>query len=139
MKMETKLNIKKLWFDDGKINITTDGGTTYSQSLLWYSRLLNATAEQRSNYRLSYSGIHFPDIDEDVSFDSFLEQKAEPQGISLLFLSHPELNASAVARRLGMKQSQLAAYIRGHKRPSSAKEKEIRVAIRNIGKELSSV
>ncbi|MDR1780832.1 MAG: DUF2442 domain-containing protein [Tannerella sp.] len=135
--MDTQLNIAKLWFDDGKIYISTADGKQYSQSLLWYHRLLNATTEQRNNYRFSYSGIHFPDIDEDISFDSFLERQTEPQGISLLFLTHPELNASDIARRLGMKQSLLAAYIRGYKQPPSDKEEEIRNAIRNIGKELA--
>ena len=54
-------------------------------------------------------------------------------------MAHPELNASAVARRMGMKQSLLAAYISGTKKPSVEREKEIINTIRNIGQELSQL
>jgi hypothetical protein len=137
--METELKIKKLWFDDNKIFIHTDDGREFWQSLLWYHRLQNATSEQRNNYNVSYSGIHWPDVDEDISFESFLYDNPEPTGISLLFLTHPELNASAVARRMGIQQSLLAAYINGTKKPSHARENEIMDAIRQIGKELTDV
>jgi hypothetical protein len=137
--METELKIKKLWFDDSKIFIHTDDGRELWQSLLWYHRLQNATREQRNNYNVSYSGIHWPDVDEDISFESFLYDNPEPTGISWLFLTHPELNASAVARRMGIQQSLLAAYIRGTKKPSCARENEIMDTIRQIGKELTDV
>ena len=136
-KMNTELD--KLWFEDNKIFIRTKEGATLWQSLLWYRRLLEATDEQRNNYRTSFSGIHWADIDEDVSFESFYYDEPEPQGISRLFLIHPELNASAVARRMGIQQSLLAAYIRGTKKPSPERENEIKNAIRQIGKELIAV
>jgi len=137
--METELKIRKLWFDDNKIFIKTEDGRELWQSLLWYSRLLHATNKQRSNYRISYSGIHWSDVDEDISFESFLYDTPEPIGISSLFLNHPELNASAVARRMGMKQSLLAAYIRGIKKPSVKRENDILNTVRKIGKELMTV
>jgi hypothetical protein len=134
--METELKIKKLWFDDNKIFILTDSGEERWQSLLWYRRLQDATIPQRNNYRISYSGIHWPDVDEDVSFESFFYDNPEPSGVSRLFLAHPELNVSAIARRMGIQQSLLAAYIRGTKKPSSVRENEIKATIRQIGKEL---
>ncbi|MDC1951491.1 DUF2442 domain-containing protein, partial [Bacteroides uniformis] len=60
-------------------------------------------------------------------------------GISRLFLTHPEINASAVARRMGMQQSLLAQYIRGIKRPSKEREQAILNTVREIGKELSGI
>ncbi|MDR2149010.1 MAG: DUF2442 domain-containing protein [Tannerella sp.] len=137
--METELNVKRLWFDGDRIFMETEDGKKLSQSLLWYHRLLHATPEQRNKYRFSYSGIHWEEIDEDVSFESFTRKNDEPEGISKLFLSHPELNASAVARKMGMKQSLLSAYIHGHKKPSKTREMEIRRAIRKIGRELAAV
>lgn len=47
-------------------------------------------------------GIHRYALDQDISFESFECGDPELQGISCVFLSHPELNASAVARRVGM-------------------------------------
>lgn len=84
-------------------------------------------------------GIRWESIDEDISFESFTYDQPEPQGISRLFLTHPELNASAIARRLGMKQSLLAQYINGTKKPSQERKKLILDEIRKIGLELSNV
>jgi hypothetical protein len=137
--MEAEMKIKKLWFDDNKIFILTHDEKELWQSLLWYRRLQNATDEQRKNYNMSYSGIHWPDVDEDISFESFLYDKPEPTGISRLFLTHPELNVSAVARRMGIQQSLLAAYINGTKRASPERENEIIDTVRQIGKELADV
>lgn len=135
--MKTELN--KVWFEDDKIFIITKDGTTLWQSLLWYRRLLDATEKQRNNYHVSFSGIHWPEIDEDVSFESFYYDNPEPVGVSRLFLTHPELNVSAVARRIGIQQSLLAAYIRGVKKPSPKRENEIIAAVRLIGTELATL
>ena len=137
--METELKIKRLWFEDNKIFIQTEDEKHLWQSLLWYPRLLYASDEQRNDYRLSYSGIHWSSIDEDMSFESFFYSHPEPVGISRLFLTRPELNPSAIARRVGMEQSLLASYIRGIKKPSSKDEKKILNAIRKFGKELIEV
>jgi hypothetical protein len=133
------MKIQKLWFADEKIFIRTDDGRELWQSLLWYPRLLHATDEQRINYEYDEIGIRWEDIDEDMSVESFLYDDPEPAGISRLFLTHPELNASAVARRIGIQQSLLAAYIRGTKKPSPARENEIKTAIRQIGYELTAI
>ena len=84
-------------------------------------------------------GIHWYHLDEDVSFESFEYDNPEPVGISRIFLSHPELNASAVGRRLGISQSLMAQYINGTKKPSKERERLILNEIANIGKELQKV
>ena len=56
-----------------------------------------------------------------------------------LFVAHPELNASAIARRLGMSQSLFAQYISGTKKPSQERVDLILDTIKNIGHELVSV
>jgi hypothetical protein len=133
------MNIEKLWFADGKIFILTNDGQQLWQSLLWYPRLLHATPEQRNNFEYDNIGIRWEEIDEDMSVESFLYNDPEPQGISRIFLTYPELNASAIARRIGIQQSLLASYIRGTKKPSSARENEIINAVREFGKELAVV
>ena len=126
----------KVWFEDERIYILTDDGRTLWQSVLYYRRLRNATPEQRADYELGAFGIHWEDIDEDVSYESFEYDDPEPTGISRLFLTHPEINASAVARRMGMQQSLLAQYIRGIKKPSKEREQAILATIHEIGQEL---
>jgi hypothetical protein len=39
---------------------------------VWYPPLLNATALERRNFVLGSTGIHWPDIDEDLSVAGML-------------------------------------------------------------------
>lgn len=128
--------ITKIWFENGRLYGLTDEGKTVWQSLLWYKRLNAATDEQRKDYEIDDEGIHWYALDEDVSFESFEYDDPEPQGISRVFLTHPELNASAVARRLGISQSLMAQYINGVKKPSKERERLILNEVKAIGREL---
>jgi hypothetical protein len=47
-------------------------GRTIVTPLVWYTPLLAATPEQRKNFVLSPSGIHWPDLDEDLSVAGML-------------------------------------------------------------------
>ena len=128
--------LTKIWFEDNRIYGLTDDGRTLFQSLLYYKRLMFATDEQRNNYEMDDEGIHWEELDEDISFESFEYEDPEPVGISRFFLSHPEINASAIARRLGMQQSLLASYINGTKKPSKEREELIMAEVRALGVEL---
>lgn len=131
--------LTKIWFADNRIYGQTDNGKTVFQSLLWYKRLNNATDEQRNDYEMDDEGIHWYALDEDISFESFEYDDPEPQGISRVFLSHPELNASAVARRIGISQSLMAQYINGMKKPSKERENLILNEVQAIGRELLAI
>ena len=133
------MEVAKLWFADDKIFIATNEGRELWQSLLWYPRLRYATDKQRSHYEIDDEGIRWDELDEDVSLESFLYDDPEPTGIALIFRKFPELNAAAIARRLGMKQSLLAAYISGRKKPSTMQEARIEDEIRVFMHELAEV
>ncbi|QMW23595.1 DUF2442 domain-containing protein [Sandaracinobacteroides saxicola] len=49
-------------------------GRTISAPLAWYPRLLRATAEQRARWERAGAGygIHWPEIDEDLSTEGLL-------------------------------------------------------------------
>ncbi len=55
-------------------------GRTISVPLAWYPRLLHATPEQRANWRLAGGGygIHWPDIDEDLTTEGLLRGAPAP-------------------------------------------------------------
>ena len=133
------MKISKIWFADDRIYGLTDDGRELWQSLLYYRRLRNATDEERANYEIDDEGIHWYDLDEDVSFESFEYDDPEPTGHSRIFLSHPELNASAVGRRLGISQSLMAQYINGTKKPSKERERLIMDEIILISQELQRI
>lgn len=131
------MKLTRIWFEDNRIYGLTDTGNTVWQSLLWYKRLNAATEEQRNDYEMDEEGIHWYGLDEDISYESFEYNDPEPQGISRLFLSHPELNASAVARRIGISQSLMMQYINGMKKPSKEREHLILNEVKAIGRELA--
>lgn len=133
------MKIIQIGFEEDRIVGITDDGRKLWQSLAYYRRLREATAGQREKYEINSFGIHWEELDEDISFESFEYPEPEPSKLAKAFLLHPELNASAVARRLGMKQSLLAAYINGTKKPSANRAEMIIDEIHAIGEELSSI
>ena len=65
------MKVKRLWFEKNRIYIETEDNRILWQSILYYERLKNATPSQREDYEFSAFGIHWDEIDEDVSYDSF--------------------------------------------------------------------
>lgn len=134
------MEAKKVWFEDGKIFITTDSGVQLWQSLLWYPRLLSASDLQRAKYRITPFGIRWDEIDEDISFESFEYIDREPQNdISRAIKMLPEINVSQLARRMGIAQSVFASYISGVKTPSAERRKKIEDTLHELGRALINI
>jgi len=59
---------------DERLIVTLADGRELSAPLAWFPRLLEATAEQRQKWRLlgRGRGIHWPEVDEDISVASLL-------------------------------------------------------------------
>lgn len=58
-------------FDEGLMWVTLNDGRVIGVPLAWYPRLLNASAEQLDKVELSPSGLHWDEIDEDLSVRGF--------------------------------------------------------------------
>ena len=56
------------------LHVVLADGRELTVPLAWFPRLLDATSEQRRNWRLigRGQGIHWPDVDEDISVVSLL-------------------------------------------------------------------
>ena len=63
------MRINKVWIDDHSVFASTFDGLIASYDFNNGPRLRDASPEQRSQFELSYSGIHWPAIDEDLSFE----------------------------------------------------------------------
>ncbi len=129
------MKIVKIWFKGDYIYGEDECGKIYRQSLLWYKNLRKATDEERLKYTFGYDGIHWRGLDEDVSFESFAYDDAEPTKLQRFFLSHPEINVAELARIMGINPSLLRNYINGFKKPSKEREQMIFSHLRRIGKE----
>jgi hypothetical protein len=83
--MNTSISSSPALARDVKISATevtvhlTDG-RTISVPLVWYPRLLAATPAQRDRWELlgNGEGIHWPDLDEDLSVGGFLRGARAP-------------------------------------------------------------
>jgi hypothetical protein len=61
-------------FDEDLMHVSLADGRIVSVPIIWFERLANATEDQRSRYEISRSGtgIHWPEIDEDLSVAGFM-------------------------------------------------------------------
>ncbi len=132
------MKIKEIWFDAEYIYGRDGDGKEYKQSLLWYPQLRQANDKERMKYTFSSTGIHWRNLDEDVSFESFEYEDAEPSGLQRFFLTHKEINVAEFARRMGMNPTLLRNYINGFKKPSKEREQEILDHIHKLGEELAA-
>jgi len=58
---------------DGMLLVTLKDGRLIGTPLEWYPRLMSATPEQLQNYELWAFGIHWEDLDEDLSIEGMLQ------------------------------------------------------------------
>jgi hypothetical protein len=73
--------VKDVHFSEDTISVDLVDGRTITVPLAWYPRPLHATADQRANWRISFGwyGIHWPDIDEDLSTQGLLRGAPAPR------------------------------------------------------------
>jgi hypothetical protein len=56
----------------GRLIVDLADGRTISVPVEWYPRLAHGKRSEWRNLRLSYAGIHWPDLDEDISVEGLL-------------------------------------------------------------------
>jgi hypothetical protein len=68
-------------FSDDALSVSLRDGRVISVPLVWYPRLLNATPAQRKNWEIAGGGygIHWPDVDEDLSTEGLLRGAKAPR------------------------------------------------------------
>ena len=64
--------------DESHLNVTLADGRVLRAPLWWHPRLLAASVSERGDVELSPLGIHWPEIDEDVSVASILRGRKAP-------------------------------------------------------------
>ena len=62
----------KIKCTDANLIVELLDGRTISAPLVWFPRLAQATQKQRDNWELLGEGVHWPDIDEDLSVAGLL-------------------------------------------------------------------
>lgn len=66
------ISATKVRFDDNAMWVDFTDGRTLGVPLAWFPRLLNATPAQRERVELSRTGLHWEELDEDISIAGLL-------------------------------------------------------------------
>lgn len=128
--------IEKIESVSNGLKLTAKDGRLATLHYKDFERLKNATPKQRLDYRISFEGLRWNDLDEDISFESIFNPEQFPLKLSSKL---KPINMSEVARRLGIQQSLKAAYMNGSKHPSEKRKKAILDEIHKIANELLSI
>ena len=73
--------VRDIHLTEDTLNVDLMDGRSISVPLIWYPRLFNATPEQRNKWKVCGAGygIHWPDIDEDLSVEGLLRGAPAPR------------------------------------------------------------
>ena len=73
--------VKEVACSDDVLSVELMDGRTISVPLAWFPRLLHATPGQRAHWTVAGGGygIHWPDIDEDLSTEGLLRGAPAPR------------------------------------------------------------
>ena len=76
--------VKNVNLTEDTISVELMDGRTITVPLTWYPRLLNATPEQRNQWEICGGGygIHWEEIDEDLSTEGMLRGAPAPRTAS---------------------------------------------------------
>jgi hypothetical protein len=74
--------VRDLSFSEDSFTVELMDGRAITTPLAWFPRLLHASAEQRQSWQIIGGGygIHWPDIDEDLSTEGLLRGAPAPRG-----------------------------------------------------------
>jgi hypothetical protein len=64
-------------FTDDSMSVALEDGRIITVPVAWYPRLAKASAEQRLAFELSPAGVHWDEIDEDISVEGMLVGRGE--------------------------------------------------------------
>ena len=72
--------VRDVRITEDDISVDLVDGRTITVPLAWYPRLLHATPQQRAHWQIAGGGfgIHWPDIDEDLSTAGMLRGAPAP-------------------------------------------------------------
>jgi len=71
------ISAKSLRFDQDNMWVELSDGRTLGVPLAWFPRLLHAAPAQRLAYEISRKGLHWNELDEDISIEGLLAGRGD--------------------------------------------------------------
>jgi len=143
-----RADIIKVWVDDVNVNIQTSDGQVKSEKIADYYRLCNATPEERQAFEYDNMGIHWSELDEDLSYEGFFDYVPSPQSEIRNKLGElPDIcNMGYIAQRyFGKTRQWLYQRLNGNivnGKPAQFTKEEIKIlneALQDISKKINAI
>ncbi len=79
--IEQDLTVRSVSVTSNTLSVELSDGRGVSVPLGWFPRLIHATPEERERWELigRGSGIHWPDLDEDISLEGLLAGRSSAE------------------------------------------------------------
>jgi len=74
------ISAEAVHFDDASMIVDLADGRILMVPLAWFPRLLRASTEERERVRISREGLHWDDLDEDISVAGLLAGRGDQSG-----------------------------------------------------------
>lgn len=71
------ISAKSLRFDEDSMWVELSDGRILGVPLVWFPRLLHATPEQRLAFEIGRGGLHWEELDEDISIEGLLAGRGD--------------------------------------------------------------
>ena len=75
--MGSSVRASAVHFDQDSMWVELSDGRTLGVPLAWFPRLLHGSAEQRDQVSISSRGLHWEELDEDISIDGLLAGRGD--------------------------------------------------------------
>jgi hypothetical protein len=75
--MSSSVRAKSVRFDEDSFWVELSDGRTLSVPLAWFPRLLRGSPEQREAVSISSRGLHWDELDEDISVEGLLAGRGD--------------------------------------------------------------
>jgi hypothetical protein len=99
------------------LTVDLEDGRTISVPTAWYPRLASGTRKEWANYEVGALGIHWPDLDEDLSIRGLLlGRKSGESAASLQFWLDARQNGKSVTLADFVKSLQKRAVAKGKRK-----------------------
>jgi hypothetical protein len=71
------ISATEIRFDEHTIWVALTDGRTLGVPLAWFPRLLNASPTQRAKVEISRTGLHWEELDEDISIAGLIAGRGD--------------------------------------------------------------
>ena len=77
MSTGVSVSAESVRFDNDSLWVNLSDGRIIGVPIVWFPRLMNATETDRANYSISRNGLHWDNLNEDISVEGLLAGKGD--------------------------------------------------------------